>query len=82
VEKKFKGMEKREIYNRIEYVVCCVGAFARCYKLSNAQAYAYLRRFGAVDFLIDCYEAEHTLSIEDAVEDMQAICLQKGGRIA
>jgi hypothetical protein len=75
-------MEKREIHNRIEYVVCCVGAFARCYKLSNAQAYAYLRRFGAVDFLIDCYEAEHTLSIEDAVEDMQAICLQKGGRIA
>jgi hypothetical protein len=79
---KIEDMKKKDIRNRIEYVICCVGAFASCFKLSNAQAYAYLRRFGAVDFLIDCYEAEHTLSIEDAVEDMQAICLQKGGRIA
>jgi hypothetical protein len=79
---KIEDMDKKDLRNRIEYVICCVGAFASRFKLSNAQSYAYLRRFGAVDFLINCYEAEHTLSIEDAVEDMQAICLQKGGRIA
>jgi hypothetical protein len=79
---KIEDMDKKDLRNRIEYVICCVGAFASRFKLSNAQSYAYLRRFGAVDFLISCYEAEHTLSIEDAVEDMQAICLQKGGRIA
>ncbi|MBP3535769.1 MAG: DUF3791 domain-containing protein, partial [Muribaculaceae bacterium] len=49
--------------------------------LSNAQAYAYLRRFTGIDFLIDCYEAEHTLSIDDAVSDLQAICRRNGGRI-
>ncbi len=74
-------MEKKEIFNRIEYIVACVGAFASRFLLSNAQAYAYLRRFTGIDFLIDCYEAEHTLSIDDAVSDLQAICRRNGGRI-
>ena len=53
-------------HNIIEYVNCCVGAFANRFKLTLAQSYAYLRRFKGIDFLIDCYAAEHTLSIEDA----------------
>ena len=56
-------MEKKEILNKIEYVICCVGAFASRFNLSNTQAYAYLRRFTGIDFLLDCYAAEHTLSI-------------------
>lgn len=74
-------MEKKEILDKIEYVVACVGAFAQQFNLSNSQAYAYLRRFSGIDFLLDCYAAEHTLSIEDAVSDLQQICKQKGGRI-
>lgn len=68
-------------FNIIEYVVCCVSAFAEKYNLVMAQAYAYLRRYSGIDFLLNCYDAEHTLSIEDAVEDLQAICLRNGGRI-
>ncbi len=37
-------MSRTETYNKIEYVVCCVGAFAKQFKLTNAQAYAYLLR--------------------------------------
>lgn len=74
-------MDKKDIFDRIEYVVACVGAFAQKYGLSNAQAYAYLRRFTGIDFLIDCYAAEHTLSIDNAVCDLQVICKQNGGKI-
>ena len=74
-------MDKKEIFDRIEYVVACVGAFAQRYKLSNAQAYAYLRRFAGIDFLLDCYMAEHTLSIDDAVFDLRILCNRKGGKI-
>ena len=74
-------MEKKDIFNRIEYIVACVGAFAQRYDLTNPQAYAYLRRFTGIDFLLDCYEAEHTLSIDDAVSDLQIICSRNGGRI-
>ena len=74
-------MTQKEIFNRIEYIVACVGAFAQRYNLSNMQAYAYLRRFTGIDFLLDCYAAEHTLSIDDAVSDLQVICQRKGGKI-
>lgn len=75
-------MNKNEITNKIEYVVCCVGAFAAKFSLTNSQAYAYLRRFSGIDFLIDCYAAEHTLSIDDAVNDLTVICSKKGGKLA
>lgn len=44
-------MDKKEIFDRIEYVVACVGAFAQRYQLSNMQAYAYLRRFTGIAML-------------------------------
>lgn len=65
----------------IEYVNCCIGAFANRFGLTLPQAYAYLRRFEGIDFLIDCYDAEHTLSIEDAVEDIAAVCQGHGGKL-
>ncbi len=74
-------MDKKELLNRIEYLVSCIGAFAQSYHLTNSQAYAYLQRYTGIDFLLDCYEAEHTLSIEDAVADLQTICYREGGRI-
>lgn len=74
-------MDRKYIFDRIEYVVACVGAFAQRFKLSNSQAYAYLRRFSGIDFLLECYAAEHTLSIDNAVSDLQLVCRQKGGRI-
>lgn len=68
-------------HNIIEYVNCCVGAFANRFKLPMPAAYAYLRRFKGIDFLIDYYAAEHTLSIEDAVEDITLLCQKHGGRL-
>ena len=46
-------MSNRELSNRIEYFVGCIGAFAEKYSLSNSQAYKYLKRFSeeAVDDL-------------------------------
>ena len=69
-------------HNIIEYVNCCVGAFPNRFGLPLAQSYAYLRRFQGIDFLIDCYAAEHTLSIDDAVEDLVTLCKKNGGRLS
>jgi len=75
-------MDKHEIKNMIEYIVVCVSEFARRFKLTNQQAYSYLRRFTGIDFLINHYEVEHTQSIESAVEDLQIYCYNRGGRIS
>ena len=67
--------------NRIYYYVLCVGAFAEQKKISPAEAFNYLNAYKGIDFLIDCYDAEHTLSLNDAVEDLGQVCRNNGGSI-
>ena len=69
----------RIVRNRMTYMVYCVNAFAEQYHLSPKQAFAYLHRFKGLDFLDECYEAEHQLSIRDAVNDLAVICKRNGG---
>ena len=64
----------KEQSNIVEYLVCVIGAFARQFSLTNAKAYMYLRQYKGLDFLTKHYGVEHTQSIEDAVEDIIAIC--------
>ena len=59
-----------DIQNRVTYIVYCVSAFASHFGLSIKQAYSYLKRFTGISFLDECYEAEHQLSIKDAVSDL------------
>ena len=71
----------REEKNRISYYIACIGAFAERFSISNAFAYNYLLRYSALDFIYDHYETEHTLSIDDAVEDMYQISKRNGGAL-
>lgn len=61
------------------YIVMCMGLFARKYNLTRKEACNYLSRFKGLKFIIDNYEVEHQLSMEESVEDMAAICRQNGG---
>lgn len=67
--------------NRITYIIYCINAFARRFQLTPKQAFAYLQRFKGLTFLDECYEAEHQLSLEDAVEDLSIICKRNGGAL-
>ena len=71
----------REIQNRVTYMTYCVSAFADIYDLTYKQAYNYLKRFKGISFLDECYEAEHQLSIADAVSDLAQICHRHGGAL-
>lgn len=71
-----------QLRNRVVYIIYCINAFAAKYNLMSKQAYAYLHRFKGLEFLNDCYEAEHQLSIRDAVEDLTIICKRNGGELA
>jgi len=72
-------MSKKERANIIEYIVCCVAAFAERYNISNAVSYSYLNTYKAIGFLLEHYDIEHTLSIDDAVVDMYNVCKHNGG---
>lgn len=72
----------KELSNKIEYLLACIGAFASKFKISNQAAYNYLTKFNALDFLDRFYDIEHTQSIDDAIEDMIKISKRHGGQLA
>ena len=67
--------------NKISYTVSCVSNFANAFNLSKKEAFSYLYNNKAIAFLKEHYDIEHTLSIDDAVEDMAEICRQNGGTL-
>ena len=78
---KMISMSREQSYI-LEYLICVIGAFARRFALTNASSYRYLQEFKGLDFLVKHYEAEHTLSIDDAVDDLAVICHRHGGALA
>lgn len=74
-------MDKKELKDRIDYIVVCVSEFAERFKLTNQQAYAYLRRFNAIELIMKHYPIMHTLPLDDAIENLQTFCYRKGGRV-
>ena len=59
----------------------CVSAFADTKGLSPQEAFNYLHEHQGIEFLLDCYDAEHTLSLNDAVEDLTLVCKHSGGDV-
>lgn len=73
-------MSEKEI-KIINYIVICISEFAKQKSISTKDAYNYLKKYKGLEFLDECYEAEHTLSLNDAVEDLTIICKRNGGNI-
>ena len=42
-------------------------------------AYIYLNCYKGIEFLKEFYDVEHTLSFEDALDDLATICRRNGG---
>ena len=63
-------MAFRKTKDRLEYFVACVTEFADAFGLDYQKSFDYLDRHCGLDFLMKCYEAEHTVSFADAVNDL------------
>ena len=67
--------------NKVKWTVACIGEFARHKSVDVLAAFRYLYEFGGIMFLKEHYEAEHTLSFDETVEDLELICAKNGGRL-
>ena len=65
----------------INYIVICINEFAKQYNITSTDAYLYLKKFKGINFLKENYEAEHTISLDDTMEDLKQICIKNGGNI-
>lgn len=71
----------QEIRDKAEYIVIFISEFARRYGLSAVQAYRYLNRYKAIDFLDEHYNVAYTQSFEDMVQNMAGYCQRHGGAL-
>ena len=74
-------MASQKTKDRIDYFVACVTEFAKAFGLDAHQSFDYLDRYQGMDYLMKCYEAEHTVSFADAVNDLRKVCRRNGGRL-
>ena len=64
---------------QINYTVACVNEFAARHKLTPKAAFQFLYDYGAISFLKENYEIEHTLPLDDTLDAMLIICQNNGG---
>lgn len=71
-------MAKEEI-NILNYIIVCISEFASRYGMHMRDAYIYLSRYKGIEFLKEFYDVEHTLSFDDAMDDLVSVCRKNGG---
>ena len=64
-----------------EYIVVLIAAFANHYSMTDAEAYRYLNRYGAIKVAHDFYDVMHTQPMDDMVQSMAIYCHRKGGQL-
>ncbi|SFU75246.1 DUF3791 domain-containing protein [Butyrivibrio sp. M55] len=68
-----------ELKKKINYTVVCVNEFADKFNIDSKDAFTYLYDYKGIEFIKENYDIEHTLSIDDAVDDLILICRNNGG---
>lgn len=76
-----EGYIMSEDRKQINYAVVCVNEFAHRHNLKMKEAFQFLFQYKAIEFLKENYEIEHTLSLDDALDDMLQICRKNGGML-
>lgn len=67
--------------DKIRYINLCITKFGEEFGMPAYMSFNYLKDHKALDFLDECYAAEHLLSLEDAMDDMLTISRRNGGTI-
>ena len=67
---------------KIPYLNAVIRTFGERFNLTVQQSLRYLYNFKGIRFLLEYYDVEHTLSIEDTVDDLVKVCQKNGGELA
>ena len=67
---------------QISFAIACVSEFARKHDLKAKEAFQFLFQYKAIAFLKENYDIEHTLPLDDVLDDMMLICNKNGGALA
>jgi len=76
-------METRELdeetRNKVRFITFIIPQFARAYKMNKQDAYFYLKKYGGLDYIFECWWALHIDNPFWAVRDIYKVCRKNGG---
>ena len=67
---------------KIPYLNAVIRTFGDRFNLTVQQSFRYLYNFKGIQFLLEYYDVEHTLSIDDTVDALIKVCQKNGGELA
>jgi len=67
---------------KIPYLNAVIRTFGERFNSTVQQSFRYLYNFKGIQFLLEYYDVEHTLSIDDTVDDLIKVCQKNGGDLA
>ena len=67
---------------KIPYLNAVIRTFGDRFNLTVQQSFRYLYNFKGIQFLLEYYDVEHTLSIDDTVDNLIKVCQKNGGELA
>ena len=71
-----------DINDKMEWTVIFILEFGRRFGLTMKQAFGYLSRYKAIDYIDRHYGYVHTQSFASVIDDMAEFCRRKGGELA
>lgn len=74
-----KALDK-ETSDKVNFMAFIIPEFAKSYKMGFQDAYRYLKKYGGMDYLNQCWWALHTDNPFWAVRDMFEVCKNNGGK--
>lgn len=66
---------------QIPYTNLCIRKFAEHNNMSLDAAFTYLLTYGGMQYLVDFYDVEHTLPLEDTLNELKMTCRAAGGAV-
>jgi hypothetical protein len=69
----------KQTSDKVAFISFIIPFFAETYKMPVSEAYKYLKRYGGIDYLNDCWWALHTDNDIWAVHYIYEFCLNNGG---
>jgi hypothetical protein len=69
----------KQTSDKVSFITFIIPEFAAAYKMNIQDAYRYLKKYGGMDYINECWWALHIDNPFWAVRDMYKVCRSNGG---
>ena len=69
----------KQTRDKVSFITFIIPEFAAAYKMNVQDAYRYLKKYGGIDYLNDCWWALHIDNPFWALRDIYKVCYKNGG---